>query len=145
MHHKMLEEATPEQLKSFLSEQFDRLKRIMPELYEDMEEDLYEHIYGHHFTAWKYDCAASKFENQDGTTGPHWSVEDVTSVAKTRNIEFTRYNEYDFAYVINMIYSDYYGSVTDNVESYLKIAKAFLEDKDAPEGKAYRYYKAMNV
>ena len=43
----------------------------------------------------------------------------------------------------NMLYSDYYGAVPDNVESYFKMAKAFLEDKDAPEGKAFRYYKAM--
>lgn len=143
MHHKMLEEATHEQLKSFLSEQFDRLKRLMPELYEDMEEDLYEHIHGNHFTSWKYECAVSKLENQDGSVGPHWSVEDVVSVAKAKNIEFQRYNEYDFAYAMNMLYSDYFGAVPDSVESYLKLTKAFLDDKDAPEGKAYRYYKAM--
>ena len=45
---------------------------------------------------------------------------------------------------MNMLYSDYYGAVPDNVESYFKMAKAFLEDKDAPEGKAFRYYKAMH-
>lgn len=44
---------------------------------------------------------------------------------------------------MNMLYSDYYGSVPDNVDTYFKMAKAFLEDKDAPEGKAFRYYKAM--
>ena len=36
-----------------------------------------------------------------------------------------------------------YGTVTDNAETYYKMTKAFLEDKDAPEGKAYRYYLAM--
>lgn len=44
---------------------------------------------------------------------------------------------------MNMVYSDYYGSIPDTAESYFKVAKAFLMDKDAPEGKAYRYYKAM--
>ena len=144
MHRKMLEEASPEQLKTFMTEQFDRLKRLMPELYEDMEEDLYEHIHGHHFTEWKYECAVSKLENQDGTKGPHWSVSDVMSVAKAKGMELTKYNEYDLAYAMNTLYSDYFGSVPDGAESYFKMAKAFLDDKDAPEGKAYRYYKAMS-
>ena len=143
MHHKMLEEATHEQLKSFLMNQFDELKERMPELYKEMEEDLYESIYGHHFTAWKYDCAVSELANQDGSKGAHWSVSDVTSVVRAKGISLSGYNEYDFAYVMNMLYSDYYGSVPDSVDTYLKMAKAFLEDKDAPEGKAYRYYKAM--
>lgn len=49
------------------------------------------------------------------------------------------------AYVFNVMYSDYFGAVPNNVESYFKLANAFLEDKDAPEGKAYLYYKAMRV
>lgn len=143
MHTKMLEDATHEQLKSFLLDQFDELKRTMPELYEDMECELYEHIYGPHFTKWKYDWAVSKLENQDGTRGPHWTVPQVTDYAKSRGVEFTRFNEYDLAYVMNMVYSDYFGSVPDSTESYFKIAKAFIMDKDAPEGKAFLYYKAM--
>lgn len=139
----MIEDATYEQLKSFLTDQFDELKRQMPELYEEMEEDLYEHIYGHHFTSWKYDCAISSLENQDGTKGAHWTVDDIVSVAKSKGTEFIKYNQYDFAYAMNMLYSDYYGTVTDNAETYYKMTKAFLEDKDAPEGKAYRYYLAM--
>ena len=143
MHRKMLEEATHAQLKAFLSDQFDELKRQMPELYEEMEEDLYEHIYGHHFTPWKYDCAVSKLVNQDGTKGPHWTVSDAVSVARNKGLQFIGYNEYDFAYVMNMLYSDYYGAVSDSIDTYFKMAKAFLEDKDAPDGKAYLYYLAM--
>ena len=139
----MLEEASPEQLKTFMTEQFDRLKMLMPELYEDMEEDLYEHIHGHHFTEWKYECAVSKLENQDGTKGPHWTVNKIIDYAKSLGIEFTHFNEWDFAYAANVMYSDYYNAVPNNVEVYMKMAKAFLTDKDAPSGKAYLYYKAM--
>lgn len=56
----------------------------------------------------------------------------------------THYNRYDFAYVMNMMYSDYYGTVPDDAETYFRMAKAFIEDKDAPEGKAWKYYIAMS-
>lgn len=143
MHHKMLEEASHAQLKSFLIDQFDELKKTMPKLYEQMECELYEHIYGPHFTSWKYDYAVSRFENQDGTKGPHWTVQQITDYAKQKGVTFVHFNEYDLAYVLNMVYSDYFGVVPDTVESYFKLAKAFIEDKDAPEGKAFLYFKAM--
>lgn len=143
MHHKMLEEATHEQLKSFLYDQFDELKRTMPEIYEDMEAELYEHIYGPHFTKWKYECAVSCLENEDGTKGPHWTVEQITDLARSKGITFARFNEYDFAYAMNVMFSDYYGAVQDSTEAYFRMAKAFLMDKDAPDGKAFLYYKAM--
>lgn len=144
MHTKMLEEATHEQLKSFLYDQFDELKKTMPEIYKDMECELYEHIYGDHFTKWKYECAVDKLKNRDGTKGAHWTVQQITDYAKTRGASFRNYNDYDLAYAMNIMYSDYYGIVQDSTEAYYKLAIAFLEDEDAPDGKAFLYYKAMN-
>lgn len=144
MHTKMLEDATHEQLKSFVKESFDELKRSMPDLYDAMECELYQHIYGPHFNKWKYECASSELKNEDGTEGPHWSVEQITDYARSHGASYRNYNEYDFAFAMNMAYSDYYGAVPDGTESYFRIAKAFIEDKDAPEGKAFLYYKAMH-
>ena len=59
------------------------------------------------------------------------------------DIRFTNFNEYDWNYVMNMMYSDYYGAVPNDVNSYIRLAVKFLEDKDAKEGKAYCYYMAM--
>ena len=115
----------------------------MPSLYDEMECELYESVYGNHFTKWKYDCAVSMLDNKDGTKGAHWSSSDIISLAKSKGASFKGYNEYDFAYAMNMIYSDYYGAIDNTVEAYYRVALAFIEDKDAPEGKAYRYYKAM--
>ena len=143
MHHKMLEEATHQQLKGFVADQFDRLKESMPKLYREMECELYEAIYGNHFTSWKYEWAVSKLENKDGTKGPHWTLEQISEYVKPRGIPTAAYNIYDFAYAMNVMYSDYFGTVPDNVDTYFKMAKAFIEDKDAPNGKAFRYYKAM--
>lgn len=44
---------------------------------------------------------------------------------------------------MNMIYSDYYGAVSNDIGIYIRLAKKFLEDKDAKEGKALCYYLAM--
>ena len=143
MHSKLIEEATHEQLKSFLRHQLDELKEYDHDLYEEMECDLYLTIYGPHFTEWKYEKAVSKLQNADGSHGPHWSLSDIVGYAKNKGVVFSSYNEWDFAYAMNIVYSDYYGSIPDTTESYYKVAKAFLDDKDAPEGKAWFYYKAM--
>lgn len=143
MHTRMLEEATPSQLKSFLSDSFAELKRSMPELYEQMECELYDHIYGHHFTAWKYENAVAELENKDGTSGAHWTLKQIEDYVKARGLPLGTYNLFDLAYAMNMLYSDYFGVVQDSPEMYYKMAKAFLEDRDAPEGKAFLYYKAM--
>ena len=115
----------------------------MPELYREMECELYEFIHGDHFTAWTYDWAVSGLSNADGTKGPHWKVDEIVNYAHTKGAKMSDYNEYDLAYAMNMVYSDYYGAIPDTTDSYYKVAVAFLDDKDAPKGKAYLYYKAM--
>lgn len=87
--------------------------------------------------------ATSSMINEDGTNGAHWTLEQTNSVAKSNGIAFDKFNEYDWNYVMNMMYSDYYGAVPNEVNSYTKLAKKFLEDKDASKGKALQYYLAM--
>ena len=41
---------------------------------------------------------------------------------------------------MNMIYSDYFGAISNEPLAYAKLAKKFLEDKDAEEDKALKYY-----
>lgn len=81
--------------------------------------------------------------NDDGTTAPKWSVSDTTSVAMSNNVEFEHFNQYDWCYVMNMMYSDYREVLGDSLSMYVKMSKKFLFDKDAPKGKALRYYLAM--
>ena len=45
--------------------------------------------------------------------------------------------------LMNMIYSDYCEMLGDNVTSYVRMAHKFLNDKDAPDGKALRYAMCM--
>ena len=143
MHHKIIPAATDAQLRDFLMEEFDELKSWDMRLYDLMEDRLYEKVYGPHFSEACYEKAMSCLKNRDGTAGAHWSLSDIVSYAKSKGITFDHFNEYDLAYAMNMVYSDYYGIVPDTTESYFKMARAFLEDEDAPKGKAYLYYKAM--
>lgn len=144
MHRKIIEDATHEQLKDFAYKAFDMIKRVTDEdTYEDIEMILYKDVYGCHFTKWLLEKALCCMENEDGTKGGHWTVEQTTMVARNNGISFDHFNEYDWNYTMNMIYSDYYGSVPNETSNYVKLARKFLEDKDAEEGKALRYYLAM--
>lgn len=143
MHTELIKHATHEQLKDFVSNALTMIKETNHELYDTLEMYLYKEMYGDHFSEWLNDKAVSKLVNNDGTIGRHWTVEQTTNVAKQYNIEFTNFNEYDWNFVMNLMYSDYYGIVSNDVHQYVKLAKAFLEDKDGHVGKAFKYYFHM--
>ena len=143
MHKHLLQEASCEQLKEFADNALSMLKETNPKTYEDLETYLYKEIHGMHFSTWLLEKATRNMVNEDGTTGAHWTLEQTSSVAKQNNITFDTFNECDWNYVMNMMYSDYYGAVPNEVSTYTKLAKKFLMDKDAREGKALCYYLAM--
>lgn len=140
MHKELLKTATPEQLKEFVSCSLDMIKETHHDLYEDLEMYLYKMIYGCHFCEDLLKKALEHMVNEDGTKGGHWKIEQTNSVARSKGIMFDKFNEYDFNYVMNMMYSDYYGAVPNDTDTYYKMALKFLNDKDAPEGKAFKYY-----
>ena len=140
MHKQLLKEATEEQIKEFANDALSMLKETHHDLYDDLELYLYKEIHGCHFTDWLAEKATSNMINEDGSVGRHWSVEQTTNVARQNNITFDHFNEYDWNYTMNMIYSDYYGAVSNDTSAYIRLARKFLEDKDAPEGKALKYY-----
>lgn len=143
MHKKLLKVATDEQIREFVDDALGMLKETNEDLYDDLEMHLYKEIYGCHFNDWMLECATKNMINEDGTHGPHWTVDQTSNVARQNNLRLEHYNEYDWNYVMNMIYSDYYGVLQDDVNTYYKMAKKFLDDKDAPDGKALIYYLAM--
>lgn len=69
----------------------------------------YEAEHGPHFNEEHARKAVSKMENEDGTRGPHWSVEETTALASQYGINLgSRFNRYDWFVALNMVYSDYY-------------------------------------
>ena len=144
MHKNLIKIATDSQLREFINDAMSMLKETNQETYEDLEMYLYKMLYGKHFSDWLVAKATKEMVNDDGTTGPHWTLEQTNSVAKSIGVSFAKYNEYDWNYTMNMMYSDYYGVFGNDTNIYGKMARKFLEDKDAPEGKAFCYYMAMN-
>lgn len=86
-------------------------------------------------------------ENEDGSRGEHWSLEETTSIANQYgiNLKGEKYNKYDWYVALNMIRSDYYRAVvtmtsSDHIKYFVELAKAWLNDKDIEEGKMWYYY-----
>lgn len=75
--------------------------------------------------------------NADGSTGPHWTQEQTTAVAKTTGVLMGHISPPEFWAAMNMAYSDY-SAVADKFginkpEFFAELAKAFLFDKDGPD------------
>lgn len=71
-------------------------------------------------------------ENEDGTTGPHWSLDQVKKTMQQRNLDC---DPVEMWATMNMIYSDY--SVVakklgvNTMDFYIDMARAFLDDRDS--------------
>lgn len=67
----------------------------------------YEMEHGPHFNEEHARKAVMKMENEDGTRGPHWSIEETTTLASQYGISLTgKYNRYDWYVALNMVYSE---------------------------------------
>lgn len=84
-------------------------------------------------------------KNEDGTSGPHWSVEQAKQIMAQRNLSL---NPAEFYAALNMIYSDFSSvakkhGLGGSLDFYVDMAKAFLNDKDAAPGKLSNYYNSI--
>lgn len=81
-------------------------------------------------------------ENEDGTKGPHWNMDQTKTVMAQKGIEC---DPLEFYVAINAMYSDYMPVAkklgVNNMDFYTQMAKAFLDDKDALPDKLARYYE----
>lgn len=78
-------------------------------------------------------------QNADGSKGAHFDTNRAMQAAERMGIHFNNFSEKEFAITMNMLYSDYCEALKQFVPHdmedmvYAKMAKAFLEDDDAPE------------
>ena len=126
-----------------MDEHLQELKEVHPDKYKSLENKLYVAAYGYHFNQEMLSDTLATMINDDGSRAPKWTVAETSQVARNAGIAFTKFNEYDWNYTMNMIYSDYCEVLGENVMSYVKMANKFLNDKDAPEGKALKYAMCM--
>lgn len=106
----------------------------------------YEAEHGPHFNEEHAHKAVSKMQNEDGTRGQHWNLEETTALANQYGIRLDQeFNKYDWYVALNMVYSDYYRVVvnmtgSNNTKYFVELAKAWICDKDVEEGKMWFYY-----
>lgn len=85
-----------------------------------------------------------QMQNEDGTTGPHWTMEQVKQVMAQHGIE---HDPATFWAILNSIYSDYCAVFkkhkVNTMEMYIDMAKAWLDDKDAVKDKAGAYFECV--
>lgn len=86
----------------------------------------------------------SKLHNTDGTRGPHWTMEQVKQVTKQKGLSVEPVELYA---VLNALYSDYDHVLkkhgVSNIDVYVDLAKAWIDDKDAVPNKALMYYECI--
>lgn len=62
----------------------------------------YEAEHGPHFDEEMARKAVSKMENEDGSRGQHWSIEETTSLANQHGIRMDeKFNKYDWYVALN--------------------------------------------
>lgn len=107
---------------------------------------------GEHETPAEFDREAAmhwaeKMQNADGSTGPHWTMEQTSAVADGMGIPAEEIPRWAWGVTMNMMYSDYYPVAVEfglnRPEFYAALTKAFLLDKDAPgpTHKLMEYYE----
>ena len=124
--------------KEKLKEDPDFAKKLIANFRERMPDEfantMFEEEYGCHIVnSDMYDEAVSYFKwADDKGRGAKW---DVDTILKLSDIDFDsekiKFYELDYAYVVNMLYSDYCHIFTEPTY-YLKMAKAYLMDSDYP-------------
>lgn len=111
----------------------------------------YEKEHGPHFNEEYARKAVMKMENEDGTRGPHWSLEETTTLASQYGIALgSKFNRYDWFVALNMVYSDYYRVImnitgSNNTKHYVEFAKAWLNDCDEEMAKCQQLLDKLDT
>lgn len=99
-------------------------------------------LYRCHFDTILAHCAVSKMENVDGTWGEHWTSDQTKSLLTGNKLDI---NEWDFYYLMNMLYSDYQEILGADANNYVKMSIAYVDDPDADKGKVFRIWKSRYI
>lgn len=97
---------------------------------------------GQHLTKEEAEEWVDQMRTKDGRPGKRWSYDEIRQYAGNYGVSGEQ-KIIDFFVVLNMMYSDYCHVAkklgVDNMEFYAGMAKAFMDDPDAAEGKLVKY------
>lgn len=81
-------------------------------------------------------------KNEDGTKGPHWTMEQIKQVMAQKGIDCNPLEMYP---VMNALYSDYCSVLKkwnmNKIDLYVDLACAWINDSDAVPNKASAYFE----
>ena len=79
---------------------------------------------------------AEHMQNADGSTGPHWTMEQTTAVAESMGIQAPVVPHWAWGVTMNMMYSDYYQVAVEfglnRPEFYAAWHRRFCSTRTAP-------------
>lgn len=134
---KIVENGKPEDMKELsdmLDEAIIKVKITEPECYKKYKMKLMGMAYGYKFDK---DMAEEIVENMRPLS-QYWDMEATSKVRKDYGINA---DDCDFYIVINSLVNDYYKIIDKtDVETYAKMANAFINDEDAVKNKVWVYY-----
>lgn len=134
---KIVENGKPEDMKELsdmLDEAIIKVKITEPECYKKYKMKLMGMAYGYKFDK---DMAEEIVENMRPLS-QYWDMEATSKVRKDYGINA---DDCDFYIVMNSLVNDYYKIIDKtDVETYAKMANAFINDEDAIKNKVWVYY-----
>lgn len=112
---------------------------------EDYRGDMRGGDYGDHSEEMRLSRSDMKrwkkmLKNGDGSTGEHFSADQMHEVSRQVGAKYEDYDEADLCMTANMLYSDLCEALRPLVPKekeamvYAKMARYWLEDEDGPEG-----------
>lgn len=130
-----------EKLGDMLAEIIYSMKESHHDLYEKYKMDLYVMAYGKTLTK----EMAEEIVKDMRPAGEYWDIETTTAVKN--QFGFKDISDVDFYVVMNSKYNDNKDTVDsfienedDKLKMYVSLAKDFIKDPDAKEGKVFTYF-----
>ena len=127
------------EMEEIVCEALEEVRGRCPRLFWDTAYKLHCVAYGPHFDEHLAKKAVARMKNVDGTCGEHWTFEETNQLADQQGIT----QKADLYYVMNMLYSDYSEIYGSDINMYIRVAKAYMRDPDAPEGKVFDLWLAQ--
>ena len=141
-----------------MNEYFDELEKYHPNIYANLMREIYKLGVQVNITD---EAELNKYikliHHKD--MPKLWTLDETTKVGKDIGIDFDkwRFNPYTFNFVMNMMRADYYSefkkmfatsplmkqTILDSPNFYAHLAKAWLDDEDAPMDKAIKYIRIL--
>lgn len=137
---KIVENGNPEdmeELSEMLDETIIKLKVYDSECYKHCKIQLLGMAYNYKFNK---EMAEEIVEDMK-PVGEVWTIEETTNVKSQYGINA---NDNDFYIVMNSLANDYGEIISkDEIETYSKMANAFINDKDAIANKVWEYFTTI--